>query len=158
VQSGGRVKLSTVAAPHDALGVDQYLWASSPLRRYVDLVNQRQLLAVLQGAPPVYGKGSEALLTVMRDFEIANDAYFDFQRSMERYWCLRWLVQENVTLSGATVARENLVKLDPIPLLVKVPSLPDLPPMSRVEVEVGEIDLLDLAISCQYRACLDQAA
>jgi exoribonuclease-2 len=158
VQSGGRVKLSTVPAPHDALGVDQYLWGSSPLRRYVDLVNQRQLLAVLQGVPPPYGKGSEALLAVMRDFEIANDAYYDFQRSMERYWCLRWLLQEKVTLSAATVARENLVKLDPIPLILKVPSLPDFPPMTRVEVEVGEIDLLDLSISCQYRSRPNQAA
>ena len=157
-QSGGRVKLTTVPAPHDALGVDQYLWASSPLRRYVDLVNQRQLVAVLQGETPPYGKGSETLLTVMRDFEIANDAYYDFQRSMERYWCLRWLVQENVALSGATVVRENLVKLDPIPLIVKVSSLPDLPPLTRVEVEVGEIDLLDLTVSCQYRARLNQAA
>jgi exoribonuclease-2 len=157
-QSGGRVKLTTVPAPHDALGVDQYLWASSPLRRYVDLVNQRQLLAILQGDPPPYGKGSETLLAVLRDFEIANDAYYDFQRSMERYWCLRWLRQENVTRSGATVARENLVKLDLIPLIVKVPSLPDLPPMTRVEVEVGDIDLLDLAVSCQYRARLDQVA
>ncbi len=157
-QSGGRVKLTTVPGPHDALGVDQYLWASSPLRRYVDLINQRQLLAVLRGEPPPYGKGSETLLAVLRDFEIANDVYYDFQRSMERYWCLRWLLQESVMRSGGTVARENLVKLDPIPLLVKVPSLPDLPPMTRVEVEIGEIDLLDLTVSCQYRARLDEAA
>jgi exoribonuclease-2 len=157
-QSGGRVKLTTVPAPHDALGVDQYLWASSPLRRYVDLVNQRQLLAVLKGEPLPYGKGSETLLTVLRDFEAANDVYYDFQRSMERYWCLRWLLQEQLTRSGATVARENMVKLDAIPLLVKVPSLPDLPPMTRVEVEIGGIDLLDLTVACQYRALLDQAA
>jgi len=157
-QSGGRVKLTTVPAPHDALGVDQYLWASSPLRRYVDLVNQRQLLAVLKGEPLPYGKGSETLLTVLRDFEAANDVYYDFQRSMERYWCLRWLLQEQLTQSGATVARDNMVKLDAIPLLVKVPSLPDLPPMTRVEVEIGGIDLLDLTVACQYRALLDQAA
>lgn len=157
-QSGGRVKLTTVPGPHDALGVDQYLWASSPLRRYVDLINQRQLLAVLQGEPLPYARGSETLLAVLRDFEVANDVYYDFQRSMERYWCLRWLLQERVTRSGATVARENLVKLDAIPLLVKVPSLPDLPPMTRVEVEVGEIDLLDLTVSCQYRSRIDQAA
>ncbi|MBL8540220.1 MAG: RNB domain-containing ribonuclease [Betaproteobacteria bacterium] len=157
-QSGGRVKLTTAPAPHDALGVDQYLWASSPLRRYVDLINQRQLLAVLQGAPPPYGKGSEAMLAVLRDFELANDTYYDFQRSMERYWCLRWLLQEKVTRCEATVARENLVKLDPLPLLIKVPSLPDLPPMTRVEVEIGEIDLLDLTVSAQFRARLDQAA
>jgi exoribonuclease-2 len=157
-QSGGRVKLTTVPAPHDALGVDQYLWASSPLRRYIDLVNQRQLLAVLRGEPPSYAKGSETLLAVLRNFEIANDVYYDFQRSMERYWCLRWLLQEQVTRLEATVVRENLVKLDPIPLIVKVPSLPDLAPMSRVEVQVGEIDLLDLTVSCQYRARLDEAA
>ncbi len=157
-QSGGRVKLTTVPAPHDALGVDQYLWASSPLRRYIDLINQRQLLAVLQDAPPPYGKGAPPMLAVLRDFELANDIYYDFQRSMERYWCLRWLLQEKITRSGATVARENLVKLDPLPLLLKVPSLPDLPPMTRVEVEIVDIDLLDLAVSCQYRARLDEAA
>ena len=157
-QSGGPVKLSTVPSPHDGLGVDQYLWASSPLRRYVDLVNQRQLLAVLEQREPPYGRGSEALLTVMRDFELANNAYTDFQRTMERYWCLRWLLQEQVGVSGSTVVRDNLVKLDPLPLLVKVPSLPDLPPMTRVEVEIGEIDLLDLSVTCQYRARLAQAA
>ena len=157
-QGGGRVKLSTVPTPHDGLGVDQYLWASSPLRRYVDLVNQRQLVAVLRQQPLPYARGSEALLSVLRDFEAANDAYTVFQRTMERYWCLRWLLQEEQTVYGATIARENLVKLDPIPLMVRVPSLPDLPPMSRVEVEVGEIDLIDLTIACHYRARLTQAA
>ena len=157
-QSGGPVKLSTVPSPHDGLGVDQYLWGSSPLRRYIDLVNQRQLLAVLTQTAPPYGRGSETLIAVMRDFEVTNSAYTDFQRSMERYWCLRWLLQERVEVSGATIARENLVKLDALPLMVKVPSLPDLPPMTRVEVEIGAIDLIDLSIACQYRARLAQAA
>jgi exoribonuclease-2 len=157
-QGGGRVKLSTVPTPHDGLGVDQYLWSSSPLRRYVDLVNQRQLVALLQHLPLPYARGSESLLGVLRDFEVANDTYTDFQRNMERYWCLRWLLQEGQTVYGATIARENLVKLDPIPLMVRVPSLPDLPSMSRVEVQVGEIDLIDLTVACQYRARLAQAA
>jgi len=77
---------------------------------------------------------------------------------MERYWCLRWLLQEQISVSGATVARDNLVKLDALPLLVKVPSLPELPPMTRVEVEIGAIDLLDLTVTCQYRARLAQVA
>jgi exoribonuclease-2 len=124
----------------------------------VDLVNQRQLVAVLQHLPLPYARGSESLLGVLRDFEVANDTYTDFQRTMERYWCLRWLLQEGQTVYGATIARENLVKLDPIPLMVRVPSLPDLPPMSRVEVQVGEIDLIDLTVACQYRARLAQAA
>src|SRR5207253_11355432 len=48
-QQGGKVKMSTRPDPHQGLGVAQYLWASSPLRRYSDLVNQRQLLAVVAG-------------------------------------------------------------------------------------------------------------
>ena len=45
VQAGGKVKMSTRPGEHQGLGVAHYLWASSPLRRYSDLVNQRQLLA-----------------------------------------------------------------------------------------------------------------
>jgi exoribonuclease R len=33
--------------PHTALGKDQYCYASSPIRRYVDIVNQRFLKAIL---------------------------------------------------------------------------------------------------------------
>ena len=38
----------TYPAPHEGLGVAQYAWSTSPLRRYVDLVNQWQILAVAQ--------------------------------------------------------------------------------------------------------------
>jgi exoribonuclease-2 len=50
-QTGGKVRMTTAAAPHEGLGVDCYAWSSSPLRRYVDLVNQWQLIAWLQGSP-----------------------------------------------------------------------------------------------------------
>ncbi|HET6802743.1 MAG TPA: RNB domain-containing ribonuclease, partial [Casimicrobiaceae bacterium] len=39
-QSLGRVRMSTTPAPHEGIGVDHYTWSTSPLRRYVDLVNQ----------------------------------------------------------------------------------------------------------------------
>ncbi len=51
-QNNGKVRMSTVPAAHQGLGVAQYIWASSPLRRYVDLVNQRQLIAWVRGEPP----------------------------------------------------------------------------------------------------------
>jgi len=38
-----------VAMAHLGLGISHYAWTSSPLRRYVDLVNQWQLLALLDG-------------------------------------------------------------------------------------------------------------
>lgn len=151
-QSNGKVKMSTAPREHQGLGVGQYIWASSPLRRYVDLVNQRQLLAWLNGDTPAYAKNSEQLLIAMRDFELAYEAYNLFQRTMERYWCLRWLQQESVSLVPATVVRENLVKMDKLPLFARVPSLPELPVASRVEVEISNIDFLELTFSCQFKS------
>ncbi|MEW6314193.1 MAG: ribonuclease catalytic domain-containing protein [Pseudomonadota bacterium] len=155
-QGDGKVKMSTVPAPHQGLGVAQYLWSSSPLRRYADLVNQRQLVALLTHDPPPYQRNSADLLAAMRDFEVTYDAYLEFQRHMERYWCLRWLLQEQVSLIGATVIKENLVKLDHLPVLLRVASLPpEVPAGGRVELAPGEIDLLELGLECRYVRRLD---
>ncbi|GAB2181088.1 RNB domain-containing ribonuclease [Denitratisoma sp. agr-D3] len=142
VQTAGKVRMSTVAAPHEGLGVDCYAWSSSPLRRYVDLVNQWQLIAHLRGEPPFFPPKSADLLAALRDFELTYAAYAEFQRNMERYWCLRWLVQEGVKTATASVIKESLVRLDDIPLVLKVPSLPALDRGAGVRLEIGEIDLL----------------
>jgi len=147
----GKVRMTTVAAEHQGLGVSHYAWSSSPLRRYVDLVNQWQLVAVLRGEPPPFAKNSEALLAAMRDFEATYAAYDEFQRAMEHYWCLRWLVQEGVEVAPAEVVRENVVKLAGAPLYVRVPSLPDLLPGTPVEVEVAGVDLIDTHLRCVYK-------
>jgi exoribonuclease-2 len=143
--------MSTVAAAHAGLGVEQYVWASSPLRRYVDLVNQRQLIALARGEAPAYASGDERLPAIMREFESAYDAYNDFQRSMERYWCLRWLLQESAANVDATVLRENLCRFDELPLVARVASLPALAPGTRVLIEVSEVDLIELTFHCEFK-------
>ncbi|MCQ9377029.1 ribonuclease catalytic domain-containing protein [Methyloversatilis sp. XJ19-49] len=145
-QGAGKVRMTTVAAPHEGLGVDCYAWSTSPLRRYVDLVNQWQMIALLRGDEPVFPPKSEALLSALRDFELAYAAYADFQRGMERYWCLRWLRQqarEGNTVWPAIVLRESLVRLEHVPLVLRSPSLPARDPRSRVEVEIDQLNLLD---------------
>jgi len=199
-QNNGKVKMSTVAAPHQGLGVAQYMWSSSPLRRYVDFVNQRQIISLLRGEPPVYAKNDTALFTVMSSFDTAYSLYNEFQRNMERYWCLRWLQQEQAAmgvLSRATgeearipspqsspasgrggeregqlspseprhglavealVLRENLVKLARIPLVGRIPSMPETPPNTRVVLEIGEIDLLDLNFNARFISAIEEVA
>lgn len=149
-QGGGKVKMSTVPAEHQGLGVAQYAWSSSPLRRYVDLVNQRQLLAWLRGHPAPYAKAEE-LFVFMRDFDQAYEAYGEFQRTMERYWCLRWLLQEGVQATQAQVLKEDVVKVGNIPLLTRLAGLPLLAPGSVIDVEVSGIDLLALNFHVEYK-------
>jgi exoribonuclease-2 len=156
-QTQGKVRMTTSPLPHEGLGVAQYAWMTSPLRRYCDLVNQWQLIACLQGETPAFAQRSAELFAAMRDFEQTYAAYADFQRLMERYWCLRWLQQHGVTEIDATVRREQLVKLDHLPLLLRVPSLPnDLPPGQRVHLAVEDIDLLAPELVCRFLALLGE--
>ena len=154
VQTAGKVRMSTVAAAHEGLGVECYAWSSSPLRRYCDLLNQWQLIALLHGAPPPFGgKGapkSAELLAAMRDFELTYAAYAEFQRGMERYWCLRWLLQEGAQVVRGQVLRESLVRLDAIPLVLRVPSLPELPRGARVQLGIEHVDLLAAELRLRY--------
>ena len=149
-QNNGKVRMTTVAAPHQGLGVAQYMWSSSPLRRYIDLVNQRQIIQLLKNEAPVYAKNDTALFTVLSNFDAAYTAYNDFQRQMERYWCLRWLLQENVQQIDALLLRENLVRLSGVPLAGRIPSIPELPANTMVTLEMGEIDLLDLSFNARF--------
>ena len=123
--------MSTRPGEHQGLGLTHYLWSSSPLRRYSDLVNQRQLLAVIAGETPPYGENDADLFAALADFEVTYSQYAEFQDRMEQYWCLRWLVQENVTETTATVIRDNLVRFDRLPLVQRLADLPPQPPDTR---------------------------
>jgi exoribonuclease-2 len=149
-QSVGKVRMTTAAAAHEGLGVDCYAWSSSPLRRYVDLVNQWQLIAHLRSETPPFTAKSAEFLAALRDFELTYAAYADFQRGMERYWCLRWLRQSQESAVAARVLRESLVRLEHLPLVLRVPSLPALDRGVRVRLNVEDIDLLDAECRARY--------
>ena len=149
-QTGGKVRMTMKPAPHEGLGVAHYTWCTSPLRRYVDLLNQRQILAVAREETPPHAGNDPLLFAAVRDFELAYDAYNEFQRGMERYWCLRWLQQENVQEIDASVWRENLIRFDGLPLVAKVVGAPTLNPGERIRVALSDIDLLDVDLTCRF--------
>lgn len=157
-QSQGKTRMATQPGIHQGLGVENYAWSSSPLRRYVDLVNQRQILSLVQDTAPHYGPRNDFLFATVRDFELTYDAYADFQRRLERYWCLRWLLQENVTDITATVIRDDLARLDGLPLVVKTPSLPaGLAADTPVRFKLSNIDLLNLELHAEYAGVVEAA-
>ena len=149
-QANGKVKMSTRAAEHQGLGLSHYLWASSPLRRYSDLVNQRQLIAIVAGEKPPYAENDAELYAALADFEATYSIYAEFQSRMEHYWCLRWLLQEHVGETTGTVIRENLVRFDALPLIVRLADLPPQTPDTRVRIGIGRIDLIAATLECRF--------
>lgn len=82
-----RTRLSTHPEPHTGLGLDLYTQVSSPLRRYADLVIQRQLDAHFRGLPLPYEL--QELLEVLGNVERTSSQ----NRNLERDACKRWLLE-----------------------------------------------------------------
>ncbi len=156
IQENGKTRMDTAPGAHAGLGVVRYAWASSPLRRYIDLINQRQIISLLQGTPPCYVRDHPHLISTIRNFDVAYEVYNDFQRSMERYWCLRFLIQEKIAVVRGSLIRDNLVRFADLPLVVKVNDLPALAADTEVDLNIVHIDLLELNVECRYHKPAEQ--
>ena len=100
--------VGTSPAPHFSLGLRAYVQATSPIRRYGDLLVQRQLLALRSGEPPLAEQDLAALLTelegpVRQGLQIAREDQRHwlqvwFEQQEQQQWpglFLRWLRQEH---------------------------------------------------------------
>ncbi|MDN0074994.1 RNB domain-containing ribonuclease [Crenobacter sp. SG2303] len=149
-QTMGKVRMTTKAEPHVGLGVAQYAWSTSPLRRAADFVNQRQLTAMIRGEKPQFEQGDAMLFAVLRDFDAAYSAYLGFQDKLEYFWCLRWFTQEGVSEITANFIKEDLLRLNGLPMRVRVPGLPTLASGDTVRLGVVRIDELELTIEFRF--------
>ncbi len=160
---GIKVRMGTRPAPHAGMGVAQYTWATSPLRRYVDLVNQWQIIAATRhgrtAALVAPFKPKDAMLfSVISQFDAAYAAYNGFQRDIERFWTLRWLQQTDTTELDATVMKDGLVRADSLPLVFKALGCEALPRGSHVRVRITGLDLLTLDLHANLASRLDDPA
>uniref|UniRef100_UPI0027B8A3A1 RNB domain-containing ribonuclease n=1 Tax=Aquabacterium sp. TaxID=1872578 RepID=UPI0027B8A3A1 len=162
LQPGIKVRMSTKPAPHAGMGVAQYTWATSPLRRYVDLVNQWQIVACAKNgrtaalAAPFKPKDAE-LFAVISNFDTAYSTYNGFQSAMERYWTLQYLQQQGLTELDCAVMVNGLVRADSLPLVFKAIGADNLPRHARVRVRITGVDLLTLDVHASVIARLDEA-
>ncbi len=84
-----RSRLSVSPAPHAGLGLDAYTQMSSPIRRYADLVTERQFGAALTGTTPPYDR--DELLHILTTAEIAESKGRRLEQSSTTYWVLTYL-------------------------------------------------------------------
>ena len=149
-----QVRMVTHAAPHQGLGVDQYAWSTSPLRRYTDLVNQWQILACAEHgvtAPLVapFKPRDANLFAIVSSFDAAYAAYNEHQQNMERYWCLRWLGQQDQRQVEAVVLKDEVLRLVDIPLIIRLPGMPQVARGAQVKLDILRWDELDLTIEAR---------
>jgi len=164
---GVKVRMSTKALPHAGIGVPCYAWATSPLRRYVDLVNQWQIIACTRhGATAAlvapFKPKDAALFAIIGNFETTYDAYRSYQASMERFWTLRYVQQQGLTELEATVIRDShngpvLVRADTLPLVLQLLGGEQLPRGARVRVRLSDLDEIALDVKGHLLTRLDDA-
>ena len=151
---GVKVRMGTKALPHAGIGVKAYAWATSPLRRYTDLVNQWQIIACARHgktaalAAPFKPKDAD-LFSIISSFDAAYSAYNGYQAGMERFWTLKYVEQNGITELNATVFKEGpggsfLVRADELPLVFPVLGAQNLPRGARLKVKLGEVDEITL--------------
>jgi exoribonuclease-2 len=162
---GVKVRMGTKALPHAGIGVPSYAWSTSPLRRYTDLVNQWQIIACARHgataalAAPFKPKDAE-LFSIISGFDAAYSAYNSVQSSMERYWTLRHVQQQNIEELDASLVKEMgggiwLVRAESLPLMFSVMGANNLPRGARVRVKLADIDLMALDVRGTVLAHLD---
>jgi exoribonuclease II len=73
---------------HSGLGLDAYLTATSPIRKYGDLIAQRQIRAAL-GLEKAYT--TDQIEEIIQSLELPLSNVGRFQYSRHRYWLLKYL-------------------------------------------------------------------
>lgn len=160
---GVKVRMGTKPLPHAGIGVPCYVWSTSPLRRYVDLLNQWQVIAAIRHgataalAAPFKPKDAE-LFAIISAFDSAYSGYGAYQASMERFWTLRHLQEQGITELEGSVIREGLVRANSLPLVVNVLGADHLPRQAQVRIRLGQINLMALDVTGTVTAVLDEAA
>ncbi len=100
--------IDTTPGPHSGLGLDVYTQVSSPIRRYLDLIIQRQIRNFLMGQGPLYNE--EQLEEIRLSIEPLMRNFSIIKRNRLRYWLLSFLQQNKGQIYSAMVLDELKTK------------------------------------------------
>jgi exoribonuclease-2 len=85
---------------HTGLGLDAYVTATSPIRKYFDLVTQRQIRAVYGLEDPY---SSEEISSIISMLETTLQNIARIQSNRNRYWILKFLEKKTGEIAEALV-------------------------------------------------------
>src|SRR2546426_758158 len=135
-----RSRLSLTPGLHSGLGLGAYTQASSPIRRYADLVTQRQFTAMLSGDPIPHGR--EELLKILTTAEAAEQEIRAIEDRSTTYWLLEYLSRhkKDEPLAAIVLDTKGNVELEDYYLRAKVPAANTIEAGETVQVLIESID------------------
>jgi exoribonuclease-2 len=128
---------------HAGLGLDAYIQATSPIRRYLDLCHQRQFLSFFKHQKPWISKSE--LEPLVAEVEVHLNAANLASRETKKYWLLRYLEQRGrgAPITGTVVrldTKSPLVELDEIYITVFVKTNKPVRMGEQVSLKVVSVD------------------
>ncbi|RLB26993.1 MAG: hypothetical protein DRG66_06110 [Deltaproteobacteria bacterium] len=126
--------IDTIPHPHSSLGVDVYTNATSPLRRYIDVLVQRQIYSAIFKKRPVYEELrlkelNMVIQQTLKDMDL-------MKRNQVRYWILKYLAGRINDSFNAIVFQK--LKYKYLVILTDLLFVADLPTISGLELSPGE--------------------
>jgi exoribonuclease II len=146
-----RPRLSLYPEHHAGIGLGYYAQLSSPIRRYADLVMQRQIVAALSGAGG-QPYSVEELLTVLAGAENAEASCRELERRAKRYWTLRYLEHHALDEPMLAMAMRDGASAELADYGVRgtLRGAPNLPELTPVLVQIARVDALRGWLSMDY--------
>ena len=142
----------TAPAPHGGLGVSAYIQATSPLRRYPDMVMQRQITHYLRSGEPQYSVEDITSVAGRADMQIRAMGKLEDER--RRYWLLKFFKlrmekaqdDEEASLFRAVVLenqprRSAMLELADYPFRVRARLPEAILPGATVSLRLHSVDL-----------------
>ncbi|OUT97773.1 MAG: hypothetical protein CBC01_05400 [Betaproteobacteria bacterium TMED41] len=162
--SSGLTRMQTSFLPHEELGIDVYAWTTSPLRRYVDFLNQWQLITLIIPGKSSNSMDKETIDAAIKNHEKKSLFYNEFQKFMEKYWMYRWLIlKKNKTgefwkktesnkffLTGTHLGNGKFCLVD-IPLNFYLDNFEGIQTGENVKLEIKSINCLDMKVELCFR-------
>jgi exoribonuclease II len=138
-----RFVLGTKPDPHSGLGLDAYITATSPIRKYFDLLTQRQLRAAM-GIEKPYTEQDVSRIIQKLENPMSCVARLQFRRN--RYWLLKYLEghigkkEEAIVLSKRRNGYQILLTEYMIECMLPVSGGVSLKPEDLVQVTIQHVD------------------
>jgi len=152
-------RLSLTPGRHHGLGVDNYIQVTSPIRRYSDLLTQKQLKNAMTGILTSYS--GEEILSICKNTQKKIRIHHRIENIRKKYWLLKFLQYEKkhgiskykavVLENDKTSLKKALLELEKYPFKTRCNIPNNISVGSTINIELISVDLWEKV--AHFRLC-----